>query len=212
MNAPFGKTSYSQFGEDMLISELLRAPTGFYVDAGAHDPWRYSNTALLHARGWRGMNIDADDRAIARFNAARPGDINIHSGVGNTAGLLEFARFADGAINSFDAAMVARQGNAFGEAEIVSVAVETLTTLLDRHKPDGTEIDFLNIDCEGLDFQVLQGLDWQRFAPKVIAVEVHGMRLDHAAANPTVQFLSERRYLFRGHYFATSIFHHLSAL
>jgi hypothetical protein len=130
-----GRISYAQFGEDMLVSQLLPQLTGFYVDAGAHDPWRYSNTALLYERGWRGINIDADDRAIARFAVARPDDINLHCGVGARAGEMSFARFADGAVNSFDPALATQQAGTFGPAESVTVRIETLTMILARHAP-----------------------------------------------------------------------------
>jgi FkbM family methyltransferase len=196
----------------MLIAHLLPQPRGFYVDAGAHDPWRYSNTALLHLRGWRGLNIDADDRAIARFNEARPDDINVHCGVGAAAGEMSFARFTDGAVNSFDPAMAAQQTAAFGEAEVVRVRIEPLGALMASHVPAGVSIDYLNIDCEGLDFDVLQGHDWQNFAPRVISVELHGLDLAAPQANPAYQLLREKGYLFRGHYFCTSIFQHLSCL
>jgi FkbM family methyltransferase len=204
--------SYSQFGEDMLVSQLLLQPTGFYVDCGAHDPWRYSNTALLHERGWTGINIDADAAAVERLRAGRPGDINVHCGVSDEPGMLSFARFADGAVNTFDPAMTQQQSPGFGTPVISQVPVETLATLLERHLPQGVAIDYLNIDCEGLDFKVLSGNDWSRFLPKVITVEVHGIDLLHPLNNPAVALLVGQGYLFRGQYFPTSIFHHISAL
>ncbi len=209
---PSGTVSYSQFGEDMLVSQLLPQATGFYVDCGAHDPWRYSNTALLHQRGWTGLNIDADDEAVARFHIGRSGDINVHCGVSDKPGVLSFARFADGAVNTFDPAMTRQQTPGFGAPVMSQVPVETLGELLHRHVPQGVAVDYLNIDCEGLDFQVLAGNDWSRFVPKVITVEISALNLLHASSNPAVALLVERGYLFRGQYFATSIFHHISAL
>jgi len=196
----------------MLVSQLLPQAHGFYVDAGAHDPWRYSNTALLHLRGWRGINIDADDRAIARFNDARPGDINLHCGVGSEAGEMSFARFADGAVNSFDTEIAAQQTSAFGAPEVVRVRIEPLGAIMAQHLPAGVRVDYLNIDCEGLDFEVLQGHDWERFAPAVLTVELHGLNLATPEQNQAYRFLRDRGYLFRAHYFCTSIFHLISAL
>jgi len=78
--------------------------------------------------------------------------------------------------------------------------------------PSGVRLDYLNIDCEGLDFEVLQGHDWVRFLPSLITVELHGLNLAAPDAHEAYRFLRDRGYLFRGHYFCTSIFHAISAL
>jgi hypothetical protein len=55
---------------------------GFYIDVGAHHPFRYSNTHMLYRRGWRGINIDPIPGAKIAFDRFRPGDINLEMGVG----------------------------------------------------------------------------------------------------------------------------------
>ena len=77
--------SFSQLGEDLAIQKVLtkihvRSPA-WYVDIGAFDPIQFSNTLLLHKRGWCGVNVDADPTAIERFKSARPLDVNIHAAV-----------------------------------------------------------------------------------------------------------------------------------
>lgn len=64
---------FSQFGEDIVITELLlrRKPKGFYVDVGAHHPERFSNTRLLSLVGWTGVNIDAHKESIDLFKHRR---------------------------------------------------------------------------------------------------------------------------------------------
>ena len=49
----------------------------------------------------------------------------------------------------------------------------TLTDLLAAHLPPGSGVDFLNVDCEGEDLEVLRGLDWSRWSPQVIAIEAY---------------------------------------
>jgi FkbM family methyltransferase len=212
MPAPKANESYSQFGEDRLLAILLPERTGFYVDVGAHDPWRYSNTALLHLRGWRGINIDADPRAIDRFRQERPNDTNIHIGVGEQSGQFSFSVFNDGAVNSFDEKMVARQEQAFGKAKTITVTVQPLKTILSAAVPGGTSIDYLNIDCEGLDDAVLRGNDWDRFRPRVITIEIHNLKLDCISESATYSYLKSLGYVMRAHYYATSIFHHTSSI
>src|SRR3989344_7565306 len=69
--------SYSQFGEDMVIDNLLNnKKRGFYVDVGAYDPDRFSNTKRFYLKGWRGINIEPDVYSFNKFLEKRPEDIN----------------------------------------------------------------------------------------------------------------------------------------
>ncbi len=212
MGDSFRRSSFGQFGEDLIVTHLLAGQSGSYVDVGAHDPWRYSNTALLYAQGWRGINIDADPRAIARFIEARPDDINLNIGIASTSGTAEFAVFQDGAVNSFDTRLAKLQVEGFGTPEFQVVRVEPLKAVLARHLDQSQPFRYLNIDCEGLDDVVLRSNDWNRFRPDVISVELLDLNLDAVGQHPSYCLLKDLGYLLRGHYFATSIFHHLSAV
>ena len=53
--------SYSQEGEDMVLRSFFEGQKnykGFFVDVGAHHPYRFSNTLHFYKKGWRGINID----------------------------------------------------------------------------------------------------------------------------------------------------------
>jgi len=68
-NSPF-KVSWSQGGEDLaLLSSFPSLEIGTYIDIGAHHPSRYSNTRHLYQRGWRGVNIDADEELMPIFKS-----------------------------------------------------------------------------------------------------------------------------------------------
>ena len=74
----FYQKSYSQEGEDILLSRIFRnQKKGFYVDIGAHHPTRFSNTYYFYKLGWRGINIDAIPQAsdyqdpIEKYNKYR---------------------------------------------------------------------------------------------------------------------------------------------
>lgn len=83
----FASKSYAQQGEDLILREILNyASTGFYVDVGAHHPFRFSNTYLFYKQGWRGINIDAMPGSMTLFHRFRPRDINIECGVANNGG------------------------------------------------------------------------------------------------------------------------------
>ena len=76
--------SYSIEGEDRIVRTLLwrKHDKGFYVDVGAHHPFRFSNTYLFYTQGWSGINIDATPGSMKAFNKYRPRDINLEVGVG----------------------------------------------------------------------------------------------------------------------------------
>ncbi len=76
--------SYSIEGEDRIVRSLFweKRDTGFYVDVGAHHPFRFSNTYLFYTQGWRGINIDATPGSMRAFKKHRPRDINLEIGIG----------------------------------------------------------------------------------------------------------------------------------
>ena len=72
------RKNYSQYGEDIFISEFFKTNTkGFYVDIGSFHPLMYNNTVLLYKKGWTGINIDLNQTTIDLFNIIRPKDKNI---------------------------------------------------------------------------------------------------------------------------------------
>ena len=90
----FATKSYSQEGEDLLLRRIFEhQKNGFYVDVGAHHPFRFSNTYLLYKCGWRGINIDAMPGSMRLFRRFRARDINIECGVGLGGGGLNVIYF-----------------------------------------------------------------------------------------------------------------------
>ena len=72
------RSQYSQWGEDQFISDYFREKqNGVYLDIGCFHPFMYSNTCLLHRKGWQGINIDINPTSIDLFNIARPKDTNL---------------------------------------------------------------------------------------------------------------------------------------
>jgi FkbM family methyltransferase len=213
LSQPSARLHFSQLGEDCLLwHHFCQRLHGFYVDVGCHDPYRYSNTYLLHrALGWRGINIDADPRAIEKFRRARPQDVSIHVGGGTKRGTSEFHLFEDGAVSTFDAAVASQNTVGFRLKESVMVPTCPLSEILDQALPAGTGIDYLNVDCEGLDLDVLASNDWQKYRPEMVSVEIHGLDLEEPLANPTVRLLKDKGYRMRAHYFVTTFFERLGA-
>ena len=192
----FFALSYSQEGEDILLNRLFDSKKGgFYVDVGAHHPKRFSNTYYFYRRGWSGINIDAMPGSMAPFQKERDRDINLQIGVGKSSGDLSFYMFKDGALNTFDAEIAGcREMDGAGVSRKVLVPVQTLAEILDAHLPAGKTVDFLSVDAEGLDLEVLESNDWEKYRPHIIVVEVFGCTAEAAMNHAISAFLAQQGY------------------
>ncbi len=171
---------YSQGGEDIVIDNIFSTKSkGYYVDVGAHHPYRFSNTFKFYEKGWEGINIDPLPNMKEKFDKERPRDFNLEIGISLKSGNLNYYMFSEPAINTFDEDIATAWLNnetLDHPAKLVDkklIPVVRLETILDQHLPKNTEIDFLNIDVEGLDFEVLQSNNWGKYKPKLIACEIH---------------------------------------
>jgi FkbM family methyltransferase len=194
---PFAFRHFSQEGEDAILLRLLEErPSGFYVDVGAHHPKRFSNTFLFYQMGWRGINIEPSPGLGECFNRIRPRDINLEIGVGETPGVLTYFMFNDPALNTFDELLM-REREALTEYSVVAtrdVAVERLETIFEERLPENQTIDFMSIDVEGFDLQVLRSNDWNRFRPEFILVEALEFRVETANEHPIHVFMRSVGY------------------
>lgn len=209
----FGRATFSQYGEDCVLASLFANQTrGFYVDVGAHHPERYSNTHLLHCRGWRGINIDPNPETIALFRARRPHDVNLACGVSDEAGEREYFTFSDPAVNTFDPAQAAQWKGKSWIAYLGArrVPVLPLREILSAHLPAGCAVDLLNVDAEGCDLAVLESNDWERFRPQVVVAESAGFRADAPLQDAVYSFLSSKSYALIAHMGPSLIFRALT--
>ncbi|HTI80825.1 MAG TPA: FkbM family methyltransferase [Acetobacteraceae bacterium] len=193
----YRRDTYSQEGEDLLISRIFDAKTspGFYVDIGAFHPVCASNTHLLHKRGWTGINIDPVPGTAALFKKRRPRDINLEIGISDTPGTMTYYMFDSPAQNTFGEEqrdfVLSQRRNLIGT---VPVQVERLDTVFSRHVPANTPIDFMDIDVESHELQVLSSNDWTRFRPNVICLEMLMTRIDEVKDHPVGRYLADVGY------------------
>ena len=162
---------FSQEGEDGILRRLFeKQDSGFYIDVGAHHPQRFSNTYFFYLRGWRGINIEPNPDSLKKFNHLRPRDINLEIGVASKKGALKYHRFEESALNTFDET-AAISTNSIQIGDPISIPVEPLHAILDRYLPSNQTIDFMSIDAEGMDEDVAQSNDWERFRPRFLLIE-----------------------------------------
>jgi FkbM family methyltransferase len=188
--------SFGQNGEDLVLARMLEKPdAGFYVDVGAHHPARFSNTHFFYRRGWRGINIDAQPGSMQLFRKHRPRDINIECGVAGKRGTLSYFRFDEPALNTFDESEAKLKDAApYRLVDRVEVDVRPLGDILAEFLPAGQAIDFMTVDVEGLELDVLGSNDWNRFRPRIILTESLRTEILDIASSPVVRLLDTVGY------------------
>ncbi|WP_207460990.1 FkbM family methyltransferase [Azospirillum sp. SYSU D00513] len=165
--------SFSQEGEDVLFDRITegKITKGFYVDVGAHHPRRFSSTYSLYLKGWSGINIEPNPELASLLNLERKRDININMGVSNARGSMKYYMFKEPALNTFSESRYEELKSEWELLETKSIDVLPLSEILNNYLPQGRRIDLMNIDVEGLDIEVINSNNWEKFSPDYLLVE-----------------------------------------
>lgn len=194
----YSKKTYSQEGEDMVLDRLLNGKLkGFYVDVGAHHPHRFSNTNFFYKRGWHGINIDAMPGSMKLFYKYRKRDINLEIGIGKEDCYADYYIFNDLALNGFSKELSDlrdQDSTAYVVIEVKKISIKPLRYILSHFLPEHQSIDFMTIDVEGLDLDVLSSNDWDIFRPKYILVEILGDEFMEIINHPIYIFMLSKDY------------------
>jgi FkbM family methyltransferase len=206
--------SYAQNQEDVVLARALHPDdrAGFWVDVGAGDPVLDSVTAAFAERGWRGVNVEPLPREYERLRAARPADTNLRAALGATAGLgkLFVEPTPEGERPDPDAPidrgastmvpeLVERYRADGQEFTPIEVPVWTLAQVVAEHVSG--PVDFLKVDVEGFEREVLAGADWRSFRPRVVVMEATVPKSDepaHEAWEPMLFDVGYRFAMFDG--------------
>ena len=210
---PFGRLSYSQEGEDLVLSRALRNKThGYYIDVGAFHPKKFSNTYLFYKRGWRGINIDATPGSMDEFRRVRPGDINIETAISDQEREISFHEYTNPVYNGIDPAPPSvRETEGLEYLGTRRARTTTLANVLEQHLPPAQPIDFLSVDVEGHEMNVLRSNDWSRFRPVYVCVEERGSSLAGISSSEVARFLNGEGYELFAKTYQSLIFRHATA-
>jgi len=163
--------SYTQNLEDYHLWQALGPKsTGFYIDVGAGHPIADNVSFWFYERGWTGICVEPQPKLAALYPCIRPRDVVLDGLVGRASGIADF-HIVD-RLHGFSTTVEKHAAGArqFGaDYRSVRMPVITLAELCERHEVG--EIDFLKIDVEGAEAEVLMGNDWGRFRPKVVVIE-----------------------------------------
>ncbi len=160
------RKTYSQWGEDLIIEKYFENKIGKYVDIGCFHPIRHSNTCLLYNKGWSGTNIDLNPTSIELFNIVRKGDNNILATLSDEANkeVNIFFEHNFSPINSLHLKNFSSDKKRYFKKRVLTKKFSDLVNF---------NFDFLNIDCEGEDLNILKTIDFKKFTPNLICVEIN---------------------------------------
>jgi FkbM family methyltransferase len=165
-------TSYSQRFEDLYLMRCFAGrERGFYIDIGAGHPVYDNVSFAFYLKGWSGIAVEPNPRLARLAEAIRPRDRTINGLAGSVPGEAAFYLVDDyHGFSTTSAENAATAQSEFGKSsQPMMRPVMTLKQLCDAHAVG--PIDFLKVDVEGAEPDVLAGGDWQRHRPKVIVVE-----------------------------------------
>ena len=188
----------SNWGLDLIVNVILRnIKKGVYVDVGCHHPLINNNTYYLYKRGWNGINIDLDFNSIEMFNYFRPGDDNYKTAVSNKKGDAKLYFFHNRAPKN-----TINKLNSRGAKSVKKIQTEKLDDILKKSKIKIKKIDFLTIDVEGNELNVLKGLNFNKYEPKVISIELinknlnsfYDQKIEYIQKSKIYKFLVKKNY------------------
>lgn len=186
---------YSQYGEERVLRDFFGDKTeGFVVDVGAMDGQTYSNSRdLIENKGWKGVLVECHPQFFADLEKLYKGNDDIalkNVACYNEEKVLDFYMYSEGvhaSVSTVSEEFKQRVINAHGDKfkpEAVQVQAVRLETILSECE----KVDFLSIDCEGVDMEVLESNDWTKYRPSLVCVE-HSM--SHEELH---QFMSKINY------------------
>lgn len=212
VSPPKGRTSYSQMGEDLVVSDLLHSwmkidkPT--YLDLGAADPVAGSNTYLLYTSGCHGVLVEPNPSYVEKLRQVRPRDTVVGVGVGvDETAAADYYVFRDRPmLNTFspdEVAMRKRQSKDYVVEKVLQMPLVSVNHLIASNL--GQAPDLLSIDIEGMDLAVIRTLDVDKYRPAVIIAEAG--RPGNTNADPALTaYLESRGYVVCGGSLYNTIF------
>ena len=179
---------YGEFGEDILINRILKnLETGKYVDVGCYHPYKGSLTAQLYKKGWKGINIDLSKSSIDLFNLVRKEDINLNLAVSDFNGQTSY--FENSPINQQNS-LIKNNDN----QKKIKIDCKNLNLILEENKFE--KFEYLNIDVEGNEQNVINGINLSKYRPILITIENNNLHINDYIESETYKILIKNNYTF----------------
>lgn len=173
---------YSQHGEDCLLWKFFDfKSTGYFVEVGAFDGIHLSNTYSFEKEGWKGICVEPG-QYFSQCKKNRPNSVCIDAACVASEEIKEITFYKEdlglfSTMNMFDeklkyfSSVYQSRGLNFNDVQEEKVKAVTLNNILKNN--NGNELDFISIDVEGAEIDVLNGFDISKYKPRVILIEAN---------------------------------------
>jgi FkbM family methyltransferase len=192
---------YSQDKQDKFLEENVFKgyKSGFFVDVGAHDGKTINNTLYFEKNNnWTGINIEPIKKVYNNLVINRPDCININCAVCNNNGETEFicntgyTEMISGIKDTFDPRHMKRLQNENkyhgSSTEIIKIATKKLETICNDHKI--SHINYLSIDVEGGEYEVIKSINFDK-----VFIDVIGFENNYNDSSiPIIKYLQDRNF------------------
>jgi FkbM family methyltransferase len=204
--------SYAQCGEDLIVDFIFRSlkkPTPTYLDIGANHPTQINNTYRFYLKGSQGVCIEPDPFLSENIRRKRKRDVVLNIGIA-----------ADENANANFYIMTARTLSTFSEAEaqryvsygnqkieqVIQIPCQTVNAVMRQHFPNS--VDYVSIDVEGKDLEILQSFDFATYRPAVFCLETLSYTEDKSERKLTeiIDFMLAQDYVVYADTYINSIF------
>jgi FkbM family methyltransferase len=132
---------------------------------------------MFYKKGWKGINIEPQQREYARLVRDRKRDINLNVGVADKPGKLKLRQYKNESLSTFSDTI--KEDYETNKSQIgldyqdKDIEVRTLKDIFLEYKVKS--IQFLKVDVEGFEYEVLKGNDWTRYRPEILCIEANNM-------------------------------------
>jgi len=210
---PNAMLTYSQAGEDIFISNFfrrLRIDKPTYLDIGANHPTFLSNTYLFYTRGSSGVLVEPNPLLAQTLCRKRKRDKVIPVGISPSSFMpedMDFYLYENNALNTFSEKDVAYWKSQNVSCLLrVAVPVVPFKILVPYFKDSP---DFISLDAEGMDLDILKSIDFNTCRPKLICAETLGRCLDRQAPRKRTdisEFLLSKGYVVYADTYINTLF------
>ncbi len=168
---------YGQNLEDQIVAAYFGQYVGTLIEVGANDGRTYSNSLALIEKGWKAVLVEPSEKAFGRLcqeHITNENVLLINSAIGNHVGdgvLYDSGDFLLKGTTSLLSTMKKEEIKRWGDVQFEETQIEVITFQKLLEGVPYKKYQFISIDCEGYDIEVLRQMDLDALDCQCICIE-----------------------------------------